>query len=154
MANNTQNYDIAATFASGVNVTTFNLQYVAELVSAVGMTQNDAIAFAQGTKVLNGTKVNGSGQLYSAGTLCVGIGTVAVTAAQQTAIDDTIAAQVPVAYQGALLANLGIGNIPGEYMYVSDGTRQLPAPGSGALVYWDGIDSWRYVRDDMVAITP
>ena len=152
----TQDYDIALTFPTGVNVTTFARQYYAELTTTGGLSESEAAEFARGTSVSNGVRKPGAtgGQAFIAGLLLVGIGDGTLTRPIQESIDNAIAAQSGNDFDGARLTQLGTDHSPGAQIYVVDGLRQAPATGSGAFVYWDGVDSWRYVRDDTVAITP
>ena len=152
----TQNYDIAATFPSGVNLSTFARTYYNELTTTGGLTDAEARVYARETRVDNGVRKPGrnNGQVFIGGTLLVGIGDGTVTRPIQDAINNAIAAQTGNDYEGARLAQLGTGEAPGATIYVVDGTRQSPETGTGALVYWDGEGNWRYVRDDSIAITP
>jgi hypothetical protein len=150
----TEPHDIATEFPDGVNLTDFQRDYVDELTTTASMNREQAQKLAGGNTVTNGETKPRTPQLYIAGTLNVEFGDEPIDPNIRTAIDNTIAAQTGSDFAGPVLADMLPGDAPGQQAYVYDGVRQNPAIGSGSWIYWDGEESWRYIRDDTVAVTP
>lgn len=150
----TEPHDIADDFPNGVNTVAFQRAYAQQLIDTAGFNRRRARQLVGGNSLSRGVRSRGTTQLYTAGTYNIEIGDLPIDPNIRLAVDRAIADQQGETFMGPVLAEFDVGQHPGEQRYAFDGTRRNGTPGLGALVYWDGDQSWRYVRDDRVAVTP